>query len=215
MTRVKYETIPIKDNNEPLVDLVDYPFVLEMVYFDRGVSQLASHWLRHGVAEKLVNVQKGLGGKYRLKIWDGWRPRAVQNALYQEFWQKLQTEHPDWNDQQLQNATQQFVTMATDQKRIPPHATGGTVDLSLVDTRGGEVAMGTMFDHFGPEAAPGYFDSRNKQVAMNRKILRDAMLAEGFTADDDEWWHFDYGCQLWAVRSGESIAIYGEAKGDT
>lgn len=215
MTRVKFESIPVKDNSEPLVSLSDYPFVLETVYYDRGVSKLVSHYLREGVTEKLLKIQEGFDGNYRIKILDGWRPRKVQNALYQEFWQQLQNDHPDWSDEQLRYGTEQFVTMANDPNRIPPHATGGTVDLTLVDKNGNELDMGTVFDYFGPEAAPDYFDTRNETIMTNRRLLADAMTAQGFTADEDEWWHFDYGCQLWAVRAGEPIAVYGEANIDS
>jgi D-alanyl-D-alanine dipeptidase len=210
MTRVKFESIVIEDNAEPLVDLAKYPFLLETVYYDRSLSDLTTHYLRQGVVEKLLAIQKLLGNEYQLKIWDGWRPRHVQNALYQEFWQQLKQEHSDWNDPQLHASTEQFVTMATNPARIPPHATGGTVDLTLVDKNGQELNMGTVFDHFGPEAAPEYFD-HHQEITANRKLLRSVMESQGFTPDDDEWWHFDYGCQLWAVRSGESTAIYGEA----
>lgn len=210
MTRVKFESIPIEDNDEPLVDLAEYPFLLEAVYRDRGVSDLATHYLREGVAGKLLTVQESFGGDYLLKIWDGWRPRHVQNALYQEFWQQLKEKHPNWSDSRLHDSTEQFVTMATNLERIPPHATGGTIDLTLVDKNGRELNMGTAFDHFGPEAAPEYFDHHD-EIATNRRLLRNAMESQGFTPDEDEWWHFDYGCQLWAVRCGESTAIYGEA----
>lgn len=211
MTRVKFESIPIEDSGELLVDLANYPFVLETVYYDRGLSELATHYLRKGVAEKLLKIQEGFGGDYRIKILDGWRPRKVQNALYQEFWQQLQSDHPDWSDEQLRYSAEQFVTMANDPNRIPPHATGGTVDLTLVDKNGNELDMGTVFDHFGPEAAPGYFSGRNETIATNRQQLANAMITQGFTTDEDEWWHFDHGCQLWAVRAGEPVAVYGEA----
>jgi D-alanyl-D-alanine dipeptidase len=210
MTRVKFESIPIEDNAESLVNLAEYPFLLETVYRDRGVSDLATHYVREGVAKKLLIIQENFGGEYQLKIWDGWRPRHVQNALYQEFWQQLKREHPSWSDEQIHNNTEQFVTMATNLERIPPHATGGTLDLTLVDKHGTELNMGTVFDHFGPEAAPEYFD-HHKEIAANRRLLQEAMKSQGFTPDEDEWWHFDYGCQLWAVRLGEPVAIYGEA----
>jgi D-alanyl-D-alanine dipeptidase len=36
------------------------------------------------------------------------------------------------------------------------------------------------------------------------------MMAEGFRFDDGEWWHFDYGHQLWASVFNKPYAIYGE-----
>ena len=44
----------------------------------------------------------------------------------------------------------------------------------------------------------------------NRRILRTAMLQNEFTQDDDEWWHYDFGNQLWALRSKHEYAIFGE-----
>ena len=68
------------------------------------------------------------------------------------------------------------------------------------------------FDHFGPEAASLFYEINNidDQVRTNRKLLRDAMVAEYFRFDDDEWWHFDYGNQLWAAALNKPYAIYGE-----
>ena len=48
------------------------------------------------------------------------------------------------------------------------------------------------------------------QIRENRKLLRKKMSAEDFRYDDDEWWHFDYGNQLWAAVLGKPHAIYGE-----
>ena len=36
------------------------------------------------------------------------------------------------------------------------------------------------------------------------------MIAEDFRFDDDEWWHFDFGNQLWAATLNKAFAIYGE-----
>jgi D-alanyl-D-alanine dipeptidase len=73
--------------------------------------------------------------------------------------------------------------------------------------------MGSQFDSFTPEDAPFYYDvfhRDNTAVIENRALLRNAMLRAGFTLDADEWWHFDYGNQMWALKSGKDTAIYGE-----
>ncbi|MDG2329833.1 MAG: M15 family metallopeptidase, partial [Synechococcus sp. cluster2_bin.44] len=33
----------------------------------------------------------------------------------------------------------------------------------------------------------------------------------GFIQHPNEWWHYSYGDQLWAWRSGAECAIYAEA----
>jgi len=113
----------------------------------------------------------------------------------------------------LKTAVGFFITPPYDNTRIPAHATGGTVDLTVVDEHGTELDMGTGFDCFGDEAAPFHFEIyRDKpEITRNRKMLREAMMAEDFTLSQSEWWHFDWGNQVWALRSGKSFAFYGEA----
>lgn len=68
------------------------------------------------------------------------------------------------------------------------HNLGTTVDLTLVDLRTGTpLEMGTEFDTFS-EAA--HTANATGVAAANRKILVDAMEAEGFQNYDQEWWHF-------------------------
>ena len=72
--------------------------------------------------------------------------------------------------------------------------------------------MGTEFDHFGPRAAAMYFEEpgRDERIRDNRRLLREAMLSEGFRQDEDEWWHYDFGNQIWAATFDKPFAIYGE-----
>lgn len=68
------------------------------------------------------------------------------------------------------------------------HNLGTTVDLTLVDLRTDRpIEMGTEFDTFN-EAA--HTANASGVAAANRKILVDAMEAEGFQNYDQEWWHF-------------------------
>jgi len=213
MTLLKFESIPIKECADPLVDLNSHPFVLEPVYFKQGLSNGPRMFLRKSVAEKLLKIQKNLK-VYKFKIWDGFRPRTVQNAIYEKFWSELKIKHPHWDNEKLKIEVGIFVTDAKNKNRVPPHATGGTVDLTLVDSAGKELDMGTKFDHFGPEAGSFYFEkhSGNDVAREYRQILREAMSIEDFSVDKDEWWHFDYGNQKWAVELSRTTAFFGEAE---
>jgi D-alanyl-D-alanine dipeptidase len=211
MTLLKYEHIKIRDSGEPLVDLSNFDFLLEPSYYTRDLSKDSRIYIRKTIAEKLETIQKKLAN-YKFKIWDGWRSREVQHNIYMDHWKNLNTEHPDWKEDRLKEEVGKFVTVANDPNRIPIHVTGGSIDLTLVDSSGNELDMGTGFDHFGPEAASFFYEINdiNDPVRANRKFLREAMVAEHFRFDDDEWWHFDYGNQLWAVALNKTYAIYGE-----
>ena len=211
MTLVKFEDVPVHECGEELVDLSKYGFVLEPAYYNQGLSTEPRMFLRKSVADKLLEIQQGLGG-YKFKIWDGFRPRVGQQAIYEKFWKELSENHPEWDEEKLKMEVGVFVTAPNNPNRIPPHATGSAVDLTLVDTEGKELNMGTVFDYFGHEAMPLYFEenSGNSVAAQNRKMLRGAMLSAGFGGDKDEWWHFDYKNQKWAVELGYPEAIFGE-----
>jgi len=211
MSLVSFENIPIQECSELLVDLAGYDFMLEPVYFKTGSADTNKMYLRQGVADKLLAIQKEFK-IYKFKIWDGYRPRVVQNNIYEKYWQELKKLHPEWDKEKMQNEVGVFITNAQDTNRIPPHATGGAVDLTLVDAEGKELNMGTEFDYFGPEAAVLYFEGNNinDEVRQNRKLLREAMEIMGFRIEPYEWWHYDYGNQLWASTLHKPAAIYGE-----
>lgn len=209
MTLSSYQSIPIIDNNEPLVDLSNYDFTLEPSYFNQGYAKNRRMFLREGLVKKLLIIQGELK-IYKFKIWDGYRSRNTQNLIYKALMTKYIGLYPDWNKEKLQSEVGKFITPANESGRVPPHATGGAVDLTLVDLNGHELDMGTGFDYFGPEASVSYSGKLSEPAFSNRKILSKAMLSQEFTEYADEWWHFDYGNQLWALTSGKPKAVYGE-----
>ncbi len=210
MSLAKYTSIKIQENNEPMADLSKYNFILDPKYFQQKLSTESRFFLREQTAKKLTQVQKNLG-PFRLKIWDAFRSRDTQNNIYQKYWEEIKISHPNLNEEELKLEIGKFVSPAYQKNRIPPHTTGGTVDLTLVDKNDNELDMGTEFDFFGPKAQPFYFEIyKDKKIAKNRQIIREAMINEDFTLDEDEWWHFDWGNQMWALKSGKHFAFYGE-----
>ncbi|MEU7894129.1 M15 family metallopeptidase [Nonomuraea sp. NPDC049152] len=211
MTAVDFEHIAIRENGDPLTDLRSYPFDLCPSYFRRGLSPTSAMYVRHTVAEMLVGIQRDLA-PLTFRIWDGYRPRSVQSNIYLHYLADLRAAHPEKEEAELRKEAEIFVTEPGDPRRIPPHATGGAVDLTLLDRAGHELDMGTAFDHFGPESAALYFEERSGDslVRDNRRRLRDAMIGAGFRCDADEWWHFDFGNQIWAAHYKEPEAFYGE-----
>ena len=77
------------------------------------------------------------------------------------------------------------------------HHYGMAVDLTIADSTGKPLDMGTEFDYFGKLAFPRftqkYLDEGrlNQQQADNRRLLIDIMHQAGFTVARTEWWHFN------------------------
>ena len=104
----------------------------------------------------------------KIKIFDAYRPRAVQEALWAHC--------PDPN----------YV--------MPPekgshHTRGVAIDLTLIDASGKELDMGTDFDDLSPRAHHGA-STHAPQVAANRYLLLGIMMSAGWDFFQNEWWHY-------------------------
>jgi zinc D-Ala-D-Ala dipeptidase len=129
--------------------------------------------LRPPAAQALSRVQARLRPRrLGLKVFDAYRPvRATLGMV-------------DW----AERTGNQWVIEQGYVARQSGHNVGRTVDLTLVDLRTGrELPMGTAYDTFS-EAA--HTANATGQAAENRRILVEAMAAEGFENYDKEWWHF-------------------------
>ena len=133
----------------------------------------------------LVNAdmrRKGL----RLVLYDGYRPqRAVDHFVR---WAESADEsmraafYPDVEKRDL--FERGFIA------RRSGHSRGSTIDLTLLDEKGGTpLDMGGPFDFFGELSHP---DSPAVTPVQheNRMLLREAMLAHDFKPLSTEWWHF-------------------------
>jgi D-alanyl-D-alanine dipeptidase len=105
---------------------------------------------------------------YKIKLFDCYRPLDIQKRMWQIV------PNPSY---------------VADPKRGSIHNRGGAVDITLVDTTGVELDMGTSFDFFGIEASHAY-EKFPEEVKSNRRLLKSIMLENGFSAMDSEWWHY-------------------------
>jgi D-alanyl-D-alanine dipeptidase len=125
--------------------------------------------LRAKVARRVIDAhdelqKEGLG----LKMFDCYRPLPAQ----QKLWDKM----PD-------------ARYVTPPSKGSYHNRGSAVDLTIVDSLGRELDMGTDFDFFGSKAYHTYTDLP-QQVLDNRKRLLQLMQARGFSPTRTEWWHY-------------------------
>jgi D-alanyl-D-alanine dipeptidase len=128
--------------------------------------------LREEVATSLSLLNQHLVEKYnlRIKLFDCYRPKAYQQRL----WDKV----PD-------------PSYVTPPSKGSMHTRGMAVDLTLVDSLGNELDMGTEYDFFGKEA---HFDytAHDAKIIERRQFLRKKMEDYGFIGIRTEWWHFSY-----------------------
>ena len=158
---------------EPSVRL-DVRYATEGNFVGRPVYRQARVFLQRPAAEAVARAHRGLAARgYGLLVFDGYRPWSVTRL----FWQ-VTPPH-----------LREFVA---DPRQGSRHNRGCAVDLTLFDLASGrEVEMPTPYDDFTEKAAQDYAGAMPAQ-AERRKILREAMVNEGFLVFPSEWWHFDY-----------------------
>lgn len=220
-----WRAVPIHECGEPLVALS--AFAPERIAVDARYSAagypgaVAECYARAGVARRLAEAAAVLPAGWRLVVFDAWRPLAVQQHLFDGYVATLRSEAPDATQATLQTWAARYVAPPSVDPRCPsPHATGGAIDLSLLDADGAAVAMGTAFDAFDARAQTRYFEQRAEAgewldaeaaaCLRHRRILFHCLRGAGFTNYPEEWWHFDAGNQFWGRIVGVD-AIYGLA----
>jgi len=135
----------------------------------------------------LKEVQKELAEKkLSLLIYDAYRPQRAVNHFIK--WAK------DYQDTIHKNSYYPQVKKE-DLFRLnyiaskSSHSRGSTFDLTILDSNGIELDMGSHFDYFGPISWPTS-NLVSKAQRKNRMLLQKIMLSHGFSPYAEEWWHF-------------------------
>lgn len=151
--------------------------------------EAAECWLLRPVAEALKKVADDMQATgWRLVVHDCYRPeRAVADFAA-------------WAGDMRDQATKAAHYPAIDKRRlfalgyiarISGHSKGVAVDVSADARDGSPIDFGTPFDFFDPRSAS---ESRAVPAAAvaNRRKLRTAFEARGFSPLAGEWWHFSW-----------------------
>lgn len=151
-------------------------FVLDMKYatddnfLKKKVYDCAECYLRLKTVKNLVEANTEFLSKgYRIKLFDCYRPIDIQKKM----WEIVP------NADYVANPANGSV-----------HNRGGAVDITLVDSNGKELDMGTPFDFFGVEASHNY-KKLSDEILNNRALLKEIMLKHNFKSFDSEWWHYN------------------------
>ncbi len=139
-------------------------------------------YLQPEIAKKLVNAQSLLIKNHpglSLMLLDCARPSEAQWLMWQSV---------------IGTEKQKYVA---NPKYGSIHSYGAAVDITLADSTGTPLDMGTPFDSFSRLSQPwqeNYFFKHgrlSRSHLKNRQILRDTMKKAGFIPIRMEWWHFN------------------------
>ena len=151
-------------------------FVGEQIYPCSGC------FIRRTAADRLRLVIQDLQkAGYGVKFFDCYRPHHAQKRLWEI--------KPD-------------PAYVADPSQGSMHNRGLAVDITLVDSLGQELDMGTTFDFFGRRAHHDFYDLPD-EVLNRRELLKSTMLRHGFKSIRTEWWHYS------DTRSSAAVANDG------
>ncbi|MFP3976467.1 MULTISPECIES: M15 family metallopeptidase [Marinobacter] len=218
-------SVSIEDNGESLVpmSLAPAPIKVFPAYARMGIpGAIQECFVREGVYRALLAAARSLPEGIGIIVLDGWRPWRVQQYLFDTLHEAIQHQQPDLDEAALLERTREFVSVPSREPTAPsPHLTGGAVDVTLCDADGLPLDMGTLFDEALPASHSDYFEQletltpQQKNARDHRRLLFNTMKQQGFTNLPSEWWHYDFGDQLWAYYGAHDQACYGPAELDT
>ncbi len=168
-----------KDGGVRLVDVttldstlvLDVRYATENNFTGKTMYDCCKCYLRVPVAKLLIQAHEEFKkAGYRLKLFDCYRPRSIQYKL----WEAVPDPH--------------YVARPW---KGSVHNRGGAIDLTLVDSLGNQLEMGTTYDFFG-ERAHQDFKDLPEEILRNRNLLKETLRKYQFSPIRTEWWHFDY-----------------------
>lgn len=139
-------------------------------FLGRAMYSAARCLLIPEAAERLKQAETALRRQgFRLVVWDCYRPRSVQFAMWEIV--------PD-------------PRYVADPVRGSRHNRGAAVDVGLLTLAGEPVPLPTEHDDFTEAAHREAIDLPADAIASREQLQR-AMIDAGWQPLDSEWWHFD------------------------
>jgi len=214
---VSHLHVPVAECGEPLVDVRREGGLPCGPPPERPETEPDYGWVRRTVYDKLPRVQAALPAGLRLRLYEGLRSLPIQRWLFDEEKARVRAAHPGLTDEQVHERATVLVSPPVHwdgTPNIPPHSTGGAVDIEIVDAQGRVIDFGMEVKDWIRVPAE-FCETRHGQLTpearANRLLLCTAMEREGFANYAREWWHYSFGDRYWAWLRGAPRAIYGPA----
>jgi D-alanyl-D-alanine dipeptidase len=214
----KVLSIAVIEQNDTIIDLKEQNTILYGPSPEIPNNQDYTK-LRRTVYERLCLAQKCLPKALRFCIYEGYRSLQLQQYLFDQRFEQIRSFYPGWSGERIFKETARMVSPVINQdgsRNIPPHSTGGAIDIYLIDLQGNDIDMGIhpkdwMSDKDGSLSMTNSMVISN-QAQEHRQIMYNVLEQTGFINYPAEYWHWSYGDKYWAYCTRNPIAIYGSLK---
>ncbi|MEJ0063305.1 MAG: M15 family metallopeptidase [Alphaproteobacteria bacterium] len=197
-------------------------------YLEKIEGAMQEVWGREAVALKLLRVNQILSN-YGLEVYvlDAYRSIECQRGLWSFFTRKAMCEMPDSSEEERRQYVLNYVSDPSmfaleDSRTWPTHSTGAAIDLFIRHKETGRLLdMGARFDETSSISHSDFFERKlvageiadNDARLWNRRLLHLSMQQVGFTNYPLEFWHFDYGNEMYIrmLRMFQTVNAPSEA----
>lgn len=207
--------IPIKENNEILVDLRSQN-IIKFGPSPEIPNNTDYTKMRESVYKKLVEAQSMLPNGLKFCLYEALRSISLQELLFKERYNKVKKLNPSWSHDEIFLETTRLVSpvINTDGSRnIPPHSTGAAIDIYLIDAKDQVIDMGIRTEDWMQDLDGSLSITHSTKISLeaqnNRKIMNTVLSKAGFINYQTEYWHWSYGDRYWAYFKNEPYALYG------
>lgn len=211
---------------EPLIDIGEHGIsVLPYYHVSDGSNapygqkingSLSRMWGRESLLPMLQSVNRELSAfGCELVVYDAYRPVATQRGLWDWALKKVSKDHPSLSLAEKEALTSQY---SSDPRRFDPkdsttwptHTSGASIDVMLHALDTGEMLdLGAAFDDLSPAAHTDQLESaldlglieRDNTALLCRRLLYWTMTDAGFENYASEFWHFDFGSQMYVLNA--------------
>lgn len=161
---------------------LDIRYATENNFTKKQIYDCARCFLNKAAAKKFYQAAHDLIGQgYGIKLFDCYRPHPAQKRLWQIVPNPMYVADPAEGSM---------------------HNRGLAIDLTLTDSTGRSLDMGTEYDFFGPQAYHDFTDL-DKRVLERRALLKSTLAKYGFGHIRTEWWHYSDTTQFTDIAQFE------------
>lgn len=201
------DAVEIRDNGEPLVDFLELCPRLVLAPKHPVFEFPRVHLLRESVAKKLCEAAHNLPEGLTFHVIEGYRPLSVQRAMFAHATEEARKRFPDADEAKILREAGRY-SAPPDAITPPPHTTGAAFDITIVDEKGEELDFISPYDLLDVRGAAMNARGLSETAQQNRELLKRVLEPTGLTNYADEWWHWSYGDNGWALRVDAPFAIY-------
>ncbi|WP_283135725.1 M15 family metallopeptidase [Rhizohabitans arisaemae] len=195
--------MPIEESGEALIDL----HTVQALRVDPRMAETGAAYahLRVGVVDRLVTAQSLLPPGVYFLIVEGFRTVELQARYFDAHVDRLRVAHPGQDHDWYHRRASRYISPP----EVAPHVAGAAVDLTLCDTDGNEMWLGTEVNDTDTESCHTASTAVSAEARAHRRILSEALATVDLVNYPTEWWHWSYGDRYWACVNGASAARYG------